>query len=106
MNGWGYLAFAVVFEVAGASCLKLSNGLTKLWPTFWMFFFYVLTFIGLAVAIKQIKVSVAYAVWAGIGIVLITFVDLFLFKTQLSALKLFAIALVVIGAVMLKLLSN
>ncbi len=105
MSGWVWLSAAVVMEVAGTSFLKLSEGLSRLWPTVFMFFFYALAFVGLSMAIKRIDMSVAYAVWSGVGIVLITFVDIFAFKTQLTGMMLFAIALILVGAVLLKYLS-
>lgn len=105
MNPWLWLSAAVVLEVAGTSFLKLSNGLTRFWPTIFMFFFYGLAFVGLSMAIRHIDVSVAYAVWSGVGIILITFVDIFVFRTHLTGMMLFAIALIMVGAVMLKYLS-
>lgn len=105
MNPWLWLSAAVVLEVAGTSFLKLSHGLTRFWPTILMFFFYGLAFVGLSMAIRQIDVSVAYAVWSGVGIVLITVVDIFVFRAQLNSLMLFAIGLILVGAVMLKYLS-
>ena len=105
MNSWVWLSAAVVLEVVGTSLLKVSDGLTRLWPTVFMFLFYGLAFVGLSYAIKTIDVSVAYAVWSGIGIVLITVVDIFVFKTHLSAWMLMGILLILVGAMMLKYLS-
>lgn len=102
---WIYLSVAIVLEVLGTSCMKLSFGLTRLWPTLGMFFFYSLSFTGLSLALKVLDVSVAYAIWAGVGIVLITMIDLYVFKANLSLAKLFAILLILVGAVMLKLLN-
>ena len=103
---WLFLTAAIVMEVAGTSCMKLSYGLTRLWPTLLMFLFYGLAFTSLSLALKTIDVSIAYAIWAGIGILLITLIDVFIFKAQLSGLKIFAIALILIGAVMLKFLTE
>ena|SRR3990167_252411 len=105
MSAWLWLSAAVVLEVAGTSFLKLSDGLSRFWPTIFMFFFYGLAFVGLSMAIKRIDMSVAYAVWSGVGIVLITFVDIFIFRSQLTSLMLFAISLILVGVVMLKYLS-
>lgn len=106
MSPWLWLSVAVVLEVAGTSFLKLSDGLSRLWPTIFMFFFYGLAFVGLSMAIRRIDVSIAYAVWSGVGIVLITFVDIFIFRSRLSGLMLFAIGLIIVGAVLLKYLSS
>lgn len=101
---WLYLSAAIVLEVLGTTCLKLSMGLTRLWPTIGIFFFYGFSFTNLALALKAIDVSIAYAIWAGAGIVLITMVDLFVFRAQLGMAKVFAIFLILVGTVMLKLL--
>lgn len=103
---WIYLSIAIVLEVLGTTCMKLSLGLTRLLPTFGMFFFYALSFIGLSLALRDIDVSIAYALWAGFGIVLITMIDLYLFQTHLGFIRLLAIFLILIGAIMLKLLKN
>lgn len=103
---WIYLVLAIVFEVIGTSLMKLSFGLTRLWPTLGMFFFYGLSFTGLSLAIKEIDVSIAYAIWSGLGILLITIIDIYLFKTHLSLSKILAIMLIVVGAVSLKLIKH
>ena len=105
MNAWIFLGFAIVMEVMGTSCMKLSEGLTRLWPTVLMFVFYGFAFAGLSLALKTLEMSVAYAIWAGVGIVLITLIDLFVFRSALSLLKLFSIALIVLGTVLLKYFS-
>ena len=106
MNSWIWLTAAVVLEVIGTSFLKVSQGLSRLWPTILMFLFYGLAFVGLSMAIKKLDMSIAYAVWSGVGIILITIIDVFVFKTQLSGLMLFSMVLILIGVVMLKMLSS
>ena len=75
MQSWLYLAGAILLEVAGTSCMKLSEGFTKLIPSVLIFIFYGLSFVGLTIALKKIDVSIAYAVWAGIGTILVSFVN-------------------------------
>jgi len=103
VQSWLLLALAIVLEVAGTVCLKLSDGLHNLWPTIGIVVFYVLSFVPLAFAVKQIDVSVAYAVWAGLGIVLITAIGMFAFDEPLTWLRAACIGLIIVGVVGLNL---
>src|SRR5262245_45006427 len=95
---WVYLSLAIVFEVAATSCLKLSAGFTKLVPSVLLAVFYGVSFCLLAMALKRIDVSVAYAVWSGVGIALISTIGVVYFREPLSALKIVG-ALAIIGGV-------
>lgn len=63
---------AIVFELSGTLSMKLSHGFTRPWPSVLMFLFYGISFTSLNVALTSIKVGVAYAVWSGAGIILIS----------------------------------
>lgn len=99
---WLYLSVAIIFEVIGTTSMKWSNGLTNIWVTIVMFVCYLISFTSLAMALKGIDVSIAYAIWSGLGIVCITFIGLFLFHEMISAKKIVGIAFVIIGVVLLK----
>ena len=71
---WIVLFFAIVFEVSGTLTLKFTDGMTRLWPTVAMFAFYLCSLFGLSVAVEKIPVGVAYAVWSGIGTLLVAVV--------------------------------
>ena len=64
---WFYLMLAIILEVSGTTSMKLSQGFTKTLPSIAMFIFYILSLISLTLALKKVDVSVAYAVWSGIG---------------------------------------
>ena len=64
---WLYLILAILLEVSGTTCMKLSEGFTKLVPSVLIFVFYTASFGMLTLALKRIDVSVAYAVWSGMG---------------------------------------
>jgi len=100
---WLYLVLAVIVEVAGTTFLKMSQGLTKLVPSILMFILYGLSIVGLAFAVKELEVSVAYAVWAGLGTALMAVVGILWFKEPANALKLVSIGLIIVGAVGLNL---
>ncbi len=99
MNPWLALAGAIVLEVSGTVSMKLSDGFTKLLPSILIFVFYAASFAVLTLALKKIDVSVAYAVWAGVGTALIAAIGILYFKEPLSALKVFSIFLIIAGVI-------
>ncbi|MCP3670801.1 MAG: multidrug efflux SMR transporter [Gammaproteobacteria bacterium] len=103
MNPWLALAGAIVLEVSGTVSMKLSDGFTKLVPSILIFVFYAASFAVLTMALKKIDVSVAYAVWAGVGTALIATVGILYFKEPLSVLKVFSIFLIIAGVIGLNL---
>jgi len=101
--GWVYLVVAIVLEVSGTTCMKLSDGFTRVVPSVLMFVFYLLSISAIAVALKTIGVGVAYAIWSGLGTALIAAIGIFAFREPVTALKLFSIALIIAGVVGLNL---
>jgi len=101
-SAWGHLAVAIVFEVAGTAMLKLSDGLAK-WPWFaGAIGAYAVSFALIALALRSIPLSVAYAVWGGAGAVLVVCIDVFLFGQSLGPVKLACIALIIMAVAALK----
>ena len=96
---WFYLIVAIVMEVCGTTCMKLSQGFTKLWPAALVFVFYAFSFGALSLTLKKMDVSVAYAIWSGLGTVLIAIIGIVAFREPSTALKVCSIALIVIGVV-------
>lgn len=100
---WILLAIAIAAEVAGTTFMKLSFGFTKLVPSILMAVAYLLSLSVLNLALKGIPVSVAYAIWSGMGTVLVAGVGWALFSEQMSLLKLVSILLIILGVVGLNL---
>jgi small multidrug resistance pump len=100
---WVYLIAAISLEILGTTCMKLSAGFTRLTPTLLMFGFYVGCFSCLTLALKRIEVSVAYAIWSGVGTAMISLIGILLFQESFSGLKLLGIALIIGGVVALNL---
>jgi len=100
---WVYLVAAIVLEICGTTCMKLSSGFEKLVPSVLVFVFYGLSFVGLTLALKRIDVSIAYAVWAGAGTAVIAVIGYLYFKEPMNAVKIASIALIVVGVVGLNL---
>jgi small multidrug resistance pump len=103
MQHWFFLAGAIALEVAGTTSMKLAEGFTKLVPSVLLFVFYAASFVALTFALKKIEVSVAYAVWSGIGTTLIAAIGILYFREAVTALKLVSILLIIIGVVGLNL---
>ena len=99
MQSWLYLTGAILLEVAGTSCMKLSQGFSRIIPSILIFVFYGLSFVGLTIALKKIDVSIAYAVWAGIGTALIAVIGIVYFKESLTLVKVLSILLIIAGVV-------
>ncbi len=100
---WIYLVLAIIAEVLGTTAMKLSLGFNKLAPSIAMLLFYLLSLSFLTLALKKIEVSIAYAIWSGLGTTLITLIGIFYFKEHLDVIKLLGIALIIIGVVLLQL---
>lgn len=100
---WVLLIIAILFEVSGTTCMKFSMGFTRRLPTVLMFIFYGLGFVPLNLALRTIDISVAYAIWSGMGTAIITTIGILWFKEPVTALKLISIMLIIIGVVGLEL---
>ena len=100
---WIWLFVAILLEVAATIFMKLSNGFSKLMPTLIMALLYGISFFPLAIALKKMEVSTAYAVWSAVGTALVTMLGMFLFKETMSLMKVFAIAMIIAGVVALNL---
>ena len=100
---WVYLLLAIGCEVAGTTCMKLSNGLTKPLISLLMFGLYGLSLTLLTLALKGIPVGVAYAVWAGLGTAVIAVIAMLAFDEPLTGTKATCLALIILGVVGLNL---
>lgn len=94
-----YLGLAIAFEVSGTTFMKLSNGLSNLKFAAIMLVCYSISISLLSLALKQIEVGVAYAVWSGVGIALIATIGILFFQESLSVEKVAFMGLIIIGAI-------
>ena len=106
MQYYLYLLIAIILEVAGTTSMKMSEGFTRTWPSVAMMVFYLLSLGALTLALKRFDMSMAYAIWSGVGTALITIVGIYLFKEPVSLAKLGSIALIIVGVVGLHLSSQ
>ncbi|AKG42252.1 DMT family transporter [Streptomyces xiamenensis] len=97
------LAGAILFEIAGTTLMKFSDGFTKFWPTLGTLAGYAVAFILLARVLKTIDVGVAYAIWAGAGTALIAAIGMLFLGESVTAAKVAGVALVIGGVTLLNL---
>ncbi len=100
---WLYLILAILLEVLGTTSMKLSQGFTRTLPLVLMFVFYGLALTSLTMATKKIDLSVAYAVWSGLGTGLIAAIGILLFKEPVTTLKLVSLGMIIAGVIGLNL---
>ncbi|MGG1660768.1 DMT family transporter [Brevibacillus sp. NRS-1366] len=103
MTSWVYLLFAILLEVAGTTSMKLSDGLSKPIPSVMMFIFYVLCFSSLSMALKEMEVGTAYAIWSGLGTAIVAVIGVIVFKDAFTVKKVIAVSLIIAGCVLLNL---
>jgi len=100
---WLYLLLAILFEVLGTTAMKLSEGFTKTTPSIAMAIFYILSLVMLTLTLKKIDVSIAYAIWSGLGTALIAVIGIMVFGESLTPMKIASLALIILGVIGLQL---
>ena len=103
---WLYLVIAIVAEVVGTSFLRASAGFTKLLPSIMVVAGYGLAFFFLSLTLERIPVGIAYAVWSGAGVTLITAIGWLFLGQRLDLAAMVGMGLIVAGVVVLNLLSK
>lgn len=106
MPGWLFLVVAIVAEVVATSALKASNGFSRLWPSVLVVVGYGCAFYFLSLTLRYLPLGVAYAVWAGLGVVLTTLIGWALFQQKLDAGALIGIAFILAGVVIMNICSS
>jgi len=98
---WMYLAIAIVCEVIATSALKASEGFTRLVPSVVVVLGYVVAFYCLSLTLRSIAVGIVYAIWSGVGIVLISLVGWLVFGQTLSWAAVLGMVLITAGVIIL-----
>ncbi|MFL0196226.1 DMT family transporter [Clostridium sp. WILCCON 0269] len=96
---WIYLILAIILETLGTTCMKISEGFTKLLPALGTLLTYGLCFIFLSMSLKKISVSIVYAIWGAAGITIISVIGILVFKEDVSVLKIVSILFIVLGVI-------
>ena len=105
-KNWLILFVAIVSEVIATSALKSSEGFSRFWPSVVVVIGYGIAFYCLALTLRVIPMGVVYAIWSGIGIVLIALVGWFLFDQKLDLPAVLGIGLIASGVVVMNVFST
>lgn len=101
MKAYIYLAGAIVFEVTGTTMLKLSEGFTNLTPTIAMAICFALSFVSLVFTLKEMPMSLAYGIWAGLGTAGAGLIGVFLFNEVMSPVNIIGLVIIIAGVVIM-----
>ena len=103
---WLWLICAIAAETVGTTALKASNGFTRLWPSIITLICFFTALFLLSQVLRVLPVGVAYAIWSGLGIVLIAAIGWIAFGQRLDAPAVIGMGLIVAGIVVMQLFSN
>ncbi|HBC6435525.1 TPA: multidrug efflux SMR transporter SsmE, partial [Serratia marcescens] len=84
MSAFMYLTMAIVAEVIATTMLKASEGFTRLWPSLLVVLGYGVAFWGLSMVVKSMPLGIVYAIWSGMGIVLVSVAAVFVYQQKLD----------------------
>lgn len=106
MNGAVYLAIAIVGEVIATSFLRASEGFTQLVPTVIVIVGYGVTFYFFSLALQTIPVGIGYAIWSGVGIIIVSIIAFFAYGQTLDLPALIGIGLILAGVLVINIFSQ
>ncbi|MCL4878182.1 MAG: multidrug efflux SMR transporter [Anaerolineae bacterium] len=106
MNPFWLLLLAILSEIMGTMSLRLSQGFTRPLPSLFVLVGYGLTFYLLSLSLKHIPLSIAYAIWAGLGTAGTVLIGTFIFRETMDVWRVFGIMLILAGVFVLNLVSN
>lgn len=106
MKYWLFLGAAIIAEVIATSALKASDSFSKTLPSTIVVIGYCLAFYFLSLTLKVIPVSIAYAIWSGLGIVLIAIVSWFYYGQKLDLPAIAGMGLIIAGVVVINVFSK
>ncbi|CAM4139192.1 DMT family transporter [Kerstersia similis] len=101
-----YLLIAIVAEVIATSTLKLSQSFTRPWPSLVTILGYGIAFYCLSLTLRTMPTGIAYAIWSGLGIVLISLVSWLFFKQSLDLPAVLGLALIIAGVLVINVFSK
>lgn len=103
MQPWLMLALAITSELIGETALKASGGFKRIGPSIVVFVCFILSFVFLSLSITALPLSIAYAVWSGVGVVATAIIGTLLFREILTWPRIVGMMLVIAGTVLLNL---
>ena len=106
MNPWIILTVAILLELSGTTCLKLSHGFTRPLPSAGVVLFYLGSFYLMAQSLKTMEVGIVYAIWSGVGTALIAVVGVLVFGESVTAFKILGLLMIIGGTFLLRMAST
>ena len=106
MNHWLALAIAIVAEVIGTTALKASNEFTRLWPSLIVVAGYGTAFYFMALSMRVLPVGIMYAIWSGMGIVLVSIIGWVVYRQVLDTPAIIGMGLIIAGAIVINVFSK
>lgn len=103
---WVYLLLVIVSEVVATSALKSSESFSRLWPSVLTVVGYGVAFYLLSLTLREMPVGIAYAIWSGVGIVLVSLAAVVLFGQKLDLPALIGMGLIVAGVIVINVCSK
>ena len=103
---WFYLFIAIVSEVVATSALKAADGFTKLTPSIIVVVGYASAFFFLSIIVRTMPLGIAYAIWSGVGVSLVTIAGWIIYGQKLDLAAMIGIGLIVAGVVVLNAFSK
>lgn len=106
MNHWVALGIAIIAEVVATSMLKTTNEFTRLWPSVVVVLGYMAAFYFMTLSLRVLPVGIMYAIWAGLGIVLVAVIGWVVHKQSLDLPAILGMAMIIGGVVVINLFSK
>lgn len=106
MNHWLAIAIAIVAEVTATTALKASNEFTRLWPSLIVVAGYGVAFYFMTISLRVLPVGIMYAIWSGLGIVLVSIIGWFVYKQTLDVPAMIGMSLIILGVVVINVFSK
>lgn len=106
MTGFIYLTMAIIAEVIATTMLKASEGFTRLWPSVVVIVGYAVAFWGLSMVVKTMPLGIVYAIWSGMGIVLVSVAAVFIYQQKLDLPAVLGMGLIIAGVLVINLFSK
>ncbi len=101
-----YLVIAILAEVIATTALKASNGLSQLWPSVIVVVGYSVAFYCLSVVLKTMPLGIVYAIWSGIGVVLLALIGFYVYKQTPDVAAIIGMVLIISGVVVIRVFSS
>ena len=106
MKAYIFLLIAIISEVTASTALRATKGFTQLVPSVITVVGYAISFYALSMTLATIKLGIAYAIWSGVGIILITILGLLVYGQKLDWPAIVGIVLIILGVVVIQVFSE